>query len=159
MSVTGLDVFDTTVHKTNQWLKRLMEIEGWQDRREAYRALRATLQALRDRLTVEEVAELSAQLPMLVRGFYYEAWYPTGKPVKERHLDEFLARIERGLRGDPPIDPERAARAVFRVLQERVTDGEIEDVRHLLPSELRILWGAGPERASAGTKAWSSPSP
>jgi len=30
--------------------------------------MRATLHALRDRLTVEEVAQLGAQLPMLVRG-------------------------------------------------------------------------------------------
>jgi uncharacterized protein (DUF2267 family) len=147
MSVTGLDVFDSTVHKTNAWLKRLMETEGW-ERRDAYRALRATLHALRDRLTVEEAAELSAQLPMLVRGFYYEGWDPSGKPVKERHLDEFLSRVGRELRGDPPIDPERAARAVFRLLGERLTDGEIEDVRHLLPTEIRMLWSTAPAGTS-----------
>lgn len=46
-----------------------MEELDWQDRHAAYLALRATLHALRDRLTVEEVAELGAQLPMLIRGF------------------------------------------------------------------------------------------
>ena len=147
MSVTGLDVFDATVHKTNAWLNRLMEIEGWQDRRLAYHSLRATLHALRDRLTVEEVAELSAQLPMLVRGFYYEGWDPTGKPVKERHSEQFLARLERELPPNERIDSESAARAVFRVLSERVAGGEIEDLLHVLPSEIRDLWPVPPSES------------
>jgi uncharacterized protein (DUF2267 family) len=140
MSVTGLDVFDETVHKTNAWLKRLMAIEGWEDRHLAYLALRATLHALRDRLTIEEVAQLSAQLPMLVRGIYYEGWDPTGKPVRERHREEFLERIERELDPDLPIDAESAARAVFRLLSESLAEGEIEDVRHILPAGIRDLW-------------------
>ena len=38
------------------------------------------------------------------------------------------------------VDPELAARAVFRVLAERVTGGEIEDVKQLLPAEVLDLW-------------------
>jgi uncharacterized protein (DUF2267 family) len=140
MSATGLEVFDTTVSKTNAWLHDLMQVLGWQDRQRAYLALRTTLHALRDRLTVEEVAQLGAQLPMLVRGFYYEGWDPTGKPLRERHSEQFLARIEQEYRGNGSIDPERVARAVFTVLAQRVTTGEIEDVRHVLPAEVRDLW-------------------
>jgi uncharacterized protein (DUF2267 family) len=153
MSVTGLEVFDATVHKTNAWLKRLMEILDSQDRHLAYLALRATLHALRDRLTVEEAAELAAQLPMLVRGFYYEGWDPTGKPVRDRHLDQFLARIWQELPPSAPIDPEPAARAVFRLLAERIADGEVEDVRHILPAEVRELWGDRRPRAAAVSRA------
>jgi uncharacterized protein (DUF2267 family) len=140
MSITGLDVFDRTVHKTNNWLKELMEVLGWHDRHKAYLALRVTLHALRDRLTVEEVAQLAAQLPMLIRGFYYEGWDPTGKPLKERSKEEFLARIEEYFSGDDPVDPEQVARAVFTVLSNRVTEGEIEDVKHVLPAEIEDLW-------------------
>jgi uncharacterized protein (DUF2267 family) len=140
MSANGLEVFDATVNKTNSWLKRLMDILGWEDRHLAYLGLRATLHALRDRLTVEEAAELAAQLPMLVRGFYFEGWDPTGKPVRERHREQFLARIERELPAGVRVDPELVARAVFRVLSEQVDDGEIDDVRAILPSEIRELW-------------------
>jgi uncharacterized protein (DUF2267 family) len=140
MSMTGLDVFDRTVHKTNSWLNELMEILGWDDRHKAYLALRVTLHALRDRLTVEETAQLGAQLPMLIRGFYYEGWDPTGKPLKVRQAEEFLARIEEHFSDDEQVDAELVSRAVFTVLSNRVTEGEIEDVKHVLPAELRGLW-------------------
>jgi uncharacterized protein (DUF2267 family) len=144
MSATGLDVFDTTLQKTNSWLQDLMQTLDWADRHEAYMAMRATLHALRDRLTVEEVAHLGAQLPMLIRGLYYEGWNPTGKPLRVRHKSQFLARIEEQLRDDDFVDDliaiERVARAVFTVLAQRVSTGEIADVRHILPTELRELW-------------------
>jgi uncharacterized protein (DUF2267 family) len=76
----------------------------------------------------------------LIRGFYYEGWDPTGKPLKERHKEEFLARIEEQFRGDDQADAKQVARAVFSVLSDRVTEGEIEDVKHVLPAELRELW-------------------
>ena len=58
MSLTGLDVFDRTVHTTNRWLQELMNLLDGGSRHDAYVALRATLHALRDRLPVEETAEL-----------------------------------------------------------------------------------------------------
>jgi uncharacterized protein (DUF2267 family) len=140
MSTTGLDVFDTTVQKTNSWLNDLMQVLRWPDRHKIYLALRTTLHALRDRLTVEEVVHLGAQLPMLIRGFYYEGWDPTDKPLKQRHKEQFLARIEEQFKDDDRIDPEVVVRAVFFVLEHRVTEGEIEDVKQILPAEIRHLW-------------------
>jgi uncharacterized protein (DUF2267 family) len=140
MSATGLDVFDTTLQKTHQWLHDTMRLLDCTDRRKAYLALRATLHALRDRLTVEEVAQLAAQLPMLVRGFYYEGWDPTGKPLKLRSREEFLARIAQELKGVEDLDPETLALAVFAVLERRLSEGEAEDVKYALPAEIRELW-------------------
>jgi uncharacterized protein (DUF2267 family) len=144
MSATGLEVFDTTLQKTNSWLHDLMQALGWLDRHKAYTALRATLHALRDRLSVEEVAQLGAQLPMLIRGFYYEGWDPTGKPLRIRQKEQFLARIELELRGDERFDDlvpvERIARAVFMLLAQRISAGEIEDIKHVMPAEIRELW-------------------
>jgi uncharacterized protein (DUF2267 family) len=138
--MTGLEVFDTTVHKTNVWLNDLMEELRLLDRHEAYHDLRVTLHALRDRLTVEEAAQLAAQLPMLIRGFYYENWDPTGKPLRERHLEAFVAAMEREYRRDRRVDLAAVARGVFAVMARHVTAGEIEDVKQVLPAELRDLW-------------------
>jgi uncharacterized protein (DUF2267 family) len=139
MSSTGLEVFDETVHKTNIWLKEIAQVLG-PDRHRAYNALRAVLHCLRDRLTVDEAAQLGDQLPMLVRGIYYEAWHPAGKPEKIRTREEFLARISTHLPKARPINAEDAARAVFQVLEKYVTAGEIEDVVQAMPQEIRTLW-------------------
>jgi uncharacterized protein (DUF2267 family) len=140
MSATGLDVFDTTLQKTHSWLNELMRLMSWQDKHKAYQAVRVTLHALRDRLSVGEVAQLGAQLPMLVRGFYYEGWRPDGAVLTTRHKEEFLAPIAEHFRSDPEVDAERIARAVFAVLAARIAKGEIEDIEHVLPKQLRALW-------------------
>ena len=140
MSATGLDVFDTTLQKTHSWLNELMRLMSWQDKHKAYQAVRVTLHALRDRLSVGEVAQLGAQLPMLVRGFYYEGWRPDGAVLTTRHKEEFLAPIAEHFRSDPEVDAERIARAVFAVLAGRIAKGEIEDIEHVLPKQLRALW-------------------
>jgi len=120
-----------------------MEELGWEDRERAYHALGAVLHALRDRLTVAEAADLGAQLPLLIRGLYYEGWNPTGKPVKEHRKEDFLAHIAAALRGHPEVFPEGVAWAVFKLLQGHVSAGEIGDVKHILPVQIRALWPEG----------------
>ena len=118
MSTTGLEMLHRTLHKTNVGLDNVMGIVRCH-MQDAYAILRATLHALRDRLTVKETGQLAAQLPMLIRVLYFEGWDPTGKPVKERHREDFLGRMRREMeRYD--IDPERP-RAVFQVLANGVS--------------------------------------
>lgn len=150
MSTTGLDVFDSTLQKTNSWLNDIMQELGWEgERQRAYLALRSVLHALRDRLTVEEALDLGAQLPMLVRGFYYEGWKTAGKPLKERHRADFLAHITHDFRNDKRMDSEAIARAVFTVIARHASAGEIEDIKRILPAELRELWTTEPGRTRA----------
>jgi uncharacterized protein (DUF2267 family) len=140
MTNTGLDVFDTTLQKTNAWLGDVMAELHTDDRKQAYRVLKEVLHALRDRLTVEEAAHLGAQLPMLLRGLWYESWSPERTPTDD-DLDAFLARVRDALSDRPGVpDPERHARAVFAVISRRVDHGELLDVTHLLPEGIRSLW-------------------
>jgi uncharacterized protein (DUF2267 family) len=138
---TGIEAFDHSLQLTNLWLKDLTRRLGTEDRHLAYLALRTTLHALRDRLAVDEAAHLGAQLPMLVRGLYYEGWRPAGKPAKERSREAFLAHV-RAEAHALDFDPEPAARAVFGLLAERITAGEIQDVKGMLPQPIRELWPA-----------------
>jgi uncharacterized protein (DUF2267 family) len=139
MSATGLDVFDRTLHITNTWLKEIMGELG-PDRQVAWHALGAVLHTLRDRLTVGLAAHLGAQLPLLVRGLYYDQWRPSQQPLDVRSLDEFLAHVNRQLAGIRSVDTKDAVRAVFQVLDRHLDAGQAGNVRDALPEPIRALW-------------------
>ncbi|MCL4767999.1 MAG: DUF2267 domain-containing protein [Hyphomicrobiaceae bacterium] len=144
MSASGLEVFDKTLQTTNIWLKEIGEDLG-PDRQRCYNALRAVLFALRDRLTVDEAADLSAQLPMLIRGIFYEGYRPSTMPQRIRSLDEFLAKINEHLQNIRPLGADEAARAVFRVLEKSIPGGQISEVKQMLPPDIRTLF-PGPQQ-------------
>jgi len=140
MTNTGFDVFDRTVQKSGLWLKEVNDAMGRDDIHKAYQALRAVLHTLRDRLTVNEAAALGAQLPLLIRGMYYEGFKPAQMPVKIRKKDDFIAHVMELIQPVPDLPPNEAIEAVMTVLQKRVTDGEIQDIQKMMPEELQSVW-------------------
>ena len=142
MKLTGLDVFDSTIERTGLWLKDLMQELNWTDRRKAYLALRLVLQGLRDHLPVEQVALFGNQLPMLVRGFYFENWDPVGKPLSWKSRDDLLQGVSGffAKNGDGSQEAEIIVRGVFRLLEKKAAEGEIQDLHDILPPDLQELW-------------------
>ena len=153
MSATGLEVFDRTVQLTNIWLDDIMREMGWTDRQRAYHALRAVLHTLRDRLPVSETARLSAQLPMLIRGVFFEGWRPGTVPVPEFSRDEFLMHITDAFLFVMDADSQHIATAVLRVVARHISPGESEKIRHALPEGCRELWPASTDQQSATATA------
>jgi uncharacterized protein (DUF2267 family) len=106
-------------------------------------ALRATLHAVRDRLPVELVAHLGAELPMLIRGIYYDGWHPSAARLKAAHDEDFSSSIGAQLLGHDELeDVEAIAGAVLRVVERRIVSGQIERVLDALPERVRKLWRA-----------------
>jgi uncharacterized protein (DUF2267 family) len=140
MSMTGLPVFDTTIQKTNLWLSEIMEDMQWDNRHKAYQALRAVLHELRDHLPAGEAVHLSSQLPMLVRGIFFEGWRLTAKPSRDHSAENFLAAVADHFPKDSEIDAERVVRAVFSLLADHIPGGEIQKVINVLPKPLRQFW-------------------
>ena len=139
------DVFDRACNRAQQWLTELNAELGWTDRYDAYVALRSVLQTLRDLLPLEEVVDFGAQLPLLLRGVYYEGW--TGAPSPQMPSDPRgpLDRVSDHLaEASLPPDGESVTRAVLRMLARRVSDGEMTHLSHRLPASLRRLWPAMP---------------
>ena len=133
-------VFESTLQTTHKWLRELELLASLRDESEAYSVLRVVFHALRDRLTPDEAVNLAAELPMLIRGFYYEGWKPSATPTKLRTLGDFLRDMPPLPSPDETFDAEKAVRSVFLLLDHRISEGEIDDIRHMLPEEVRSLW-------------------
>jgi uncharacterized protein (DUF2267 family) len=139
MSATRFSSFDATIEKTNHILHEIEQAYGWpKDRRnQSYTALRAILHALRDRLTVEVTAQLAAQLPLLVRGIYYDGWNPSAVPMK-MDREEFLARIRQeftyAIDGGIPT----LVDTVLQALRKHVTQSEWDKMKSTLPKDLSM---------------------
>ena len=140
MSTVGLESIDHTVQLTHGWINELDAMLGWNDKARSYRLLRSVLQALRDWLPVNESADFAAQLPNLLRGMYYEHWRPATTPVKQRSKADFLARVDHAFVGDPIAYTAEAVSIAFQFLSTKIAAGEIADVRHALPADVRALW-------------------
>jgi uncharacterized protein (DUF2267 family) len=140
MKLTGLDIFDSTIQKSNGWLKEVMLEMNWNDRRKAYLGLRSVLHAVRDHLSAEDAVSLGEELPLLIRGFYYEHWMLSKTPHLSRNKEEFLLYCRALSDEKEDFDAEATVRGVFRVLDRKVNEGEIENPYHLLPGILRDLW-------------------
>ena len=139
MSATGLDVFDKTLQTTHIWLNEITEAIG-PDKQVAWHVLGAVLRTLRDRVPLQVAVHLGAELPLLVRGTYYDHWHASDHPERYRSLDEFLGHVTEQLRATKPVDPAEATRAVFAVLSRHVPEGQVRKVRKALPEDVRALW-------------------
>jgi uncharacterized protein (DUF2267 family) len=139
MPSTGLPTFDKTLQESNLWLKELAAILKTREREMAYRVLRATLHALRDRLGAHNAVHLGAQLPMLLRGLYYEGFRLEESTTSERHLKPFIDHVRMELPPGLDADAESGARAVFWLLCDRLDKGEVAKIERILPREIREL--------------------
>jgi uncharacterized protein (DUF2267 family) len=143
MSLHQISDLNEAIQKTNEWLAAVEDLAGIKDtnRNRAYGMTRAVLHALRDRLPVEEANDLAAQLPLVLKGVYFDGYKPAGKPIKFKTKEEFLERVM----GQFPEamsmeEAENATDAVLTVLEATVTEGEIADVRNNMPQKLKDLF-------------------
>ncbi|GAB4325600.1 MAG: DUF2267 domain-containing protein [Dehalococcoidia bacterium] len=140
MTRTGIEGINETIEKTHVWLNEIAEELGAPgDKHYAYGALTAVLPAIRDHLNPDEAAHLSAQLPVLVRGLFFDGWDPSKTPVRERTREAFLERVAERAAPDVADRPEPCVRAVAKVLAKHISAGELKDVMGMLPEPVRDL--------------------
>ena len=114
-----------TVQQLQEWLREISTTAGLGDKTEALSVLRCVLHQLRDRLTIDESVQFAAQLPMIVRGIYFEGWQPRRVPDKRvKTRQEFLDAL--AVRMLPRrLPPEPMAQCVFAILVHHLDPGEI----------------------------------
>jgi uncharacterized protein (DUF2267 family) len=122
------------------WIADLMARLQWRERATAFRVLVAGLHGLRDSLSRDAAAQLGAALPPLLRGYYFAGWLPSPRSASAGTRAGFLARIHEGVRRDPAVDPEQAARAVLELIADRLSATDVENARSATPRQLRPFW-------------------
>lgn len=142
MTAQGLEVIDHTVHTTHEWINELTERLDWSSKRSALRLLRTTLHHVRDHLLIDELAQFSAQLPLIIRGMLFEGWMPKITPIKERHAEDFINHMDTQMGDAQEYRGVADIRCVFDLLNARLSRGEVLDIRANLPTDVRILWRA-----------------
>jgi uncharacterized protein (DUF2267 family) len=137
--MANLCEFGSSLEATRAWIDELMAILQT-DESHACRAFRVVGHELRDQLTTEEAADLAAQLPLLLRGVFFEGWRPNGKPASRSKKDflENVAESYKEISNKKQI--ESIVRDFFRFLDRKVSPGEIRDIVTGLPKQLRDLW-------------------
>jgi uncharacterized protein (DUF2267 family) len=137
---TGIDVLEKSEQETNIWLSEIGERLDTADRRKAFDALRATLHAVRDRVGADHALHLAAQLPLMIKGLFFENWRPSETPTREREKETFLANVELEVRRGLGVEPEQAVKAVLEVLADHIDAAEMAKVRRLFPENMRDLF-------------------
>lgn len=111
--------------KYDEFIKHVQTAAQLNSREEAERATRATLETVRERIVGDEAKDLAAQLPKEL-GEYLRG--REGENGDHFPFKEFIERVS-AKEGVEPTVAIIHARAVFSVLEDAVSPGEIEDVR------------------------------
>ncbi|MFA7253264.1 MAG: DUF2267 domain-containing protein [Patescibacteria group bacterium] len=136
---TGIDVFDTTIQKSNLLINEIGRELGWEERpQQTYQALRVVLHALRDRLPAEEAMHFVAQLPLLIKGVFVDGWSLDEVPIK-MNRKEFMTRIGDELKLDIEGGIERVVHTVINKVFETIDPAEADKIIAVLPEEIGEL--------------------
>lgn len=133
-------MFGNTTEKANIWINQLKDNLGLPNKEDAYKLLKIVLHELRDRLPVSEATQLGAQLPVLIRGLYYEGFSPQAHSMNDKSLKALLQAVENKMPRFYPKNPGELIRGVLVLLSEHVSEGEIHDVKACCSEELRAFW-------------------
>lgn len=129
------DAFDTAVQKGNIWLKDIEKAGKLRSRFQAYAALRSVLHALRDCLPPAEAVKFSAQMPLLVKGVFFDGWKVAPKPARMTRTD-FNACIRRGLKEETGVEPATALKAVLDAMCRHISPTVLDGIEPVLPREV-----------------------
>jgi uncharacterized protein (DUF2267 family) len=138
--------FDKIAIKGNEFLKDLAKDLSYpEDTNKAGRVLKAILHALRNQLTVEENVQLLAQFPLFLKAIYVESWSLHKNDKKPRTMQEFFHEIRKidkqtakhDFKTDDEID--HAIAVVFMSLRKYISLGELEDIKAVLPKDLKSI--------------------
>jgi uncharacterized protein (DUF2267 family) len=139
MAEDNVSVIEHAAQDCHEWVNELTDALDWQSRRDALRLLRAVLTSIRDRVSHDEAAHFAAQLPLLIRGMFYEGWRPAHTPLKDRSKEAFMQEIDSRFDSDSDYRGTVDIAEVYALLKRRVSEGELQNVLGGLPKQIRAI--------------------
>ncbi len=138
MTGTTIIALNRSMQVTMEWLHAIRDELKWDDDERVYDATKAVLHAVRDRLPLEDMTKFSAQLPLIMKGLYFDQYDPTDKPLKLRTRAAFLNHVRENFPG-ANVDPEVAVRGVMRAIAKKSTPHAVEKIALSMPEDIRDL--------------------
>lgn len=140
--MVAVPILENNIHQTMDWIYAIEEACHWDEdnQKRAFAALRAVLQELRNLLPLEYVVQLSDQLPLVIRGIFFENWDPNSISVQEIKKEDFLDAIAKTLYPYRDIDVEEITKGVLQVLGEKLPAGELGKILKNMPREIKELY-------------------
>ena len=123
-----------------EWINEIKDKGRFKDQAVSLASLRAVLHPLRDNLHITDAIHLSAQLPLFIRGIFFEGWKSPHIPTQQHTAEAFLEHVRRDLLPWGEIEPEKAVRCVLKTLVGRTNHEEIRKIRETLPKEINELF-------------------
>lgn len=138
--------FDKHQQHATAFLHEVANELNTDDLNKAGRILITVLHTLRDRIQPQESLDLVAQLPVFIRAAYTDGWRLSDKVERSHTREGFFNNVKKhavaGINTtdfDDDEDVERKVRAVFRVLEKHVSDGEVRHLKKQLPEPIAEL--------------------
>jgi uncharacterized protein (DUF2267 family) len=72
----------------------------------------------------------------------FEGWVPKHTPIKERNVEDFITFITNEMGDADEYRGRVDIKCVFDLLNNRISRGEVDDMRGSLPKSIRDLWPA-----------------
>lgn len=138
--------FDKYAREGKEFINELAEGLGYpDDQRRAGRVLKSVLHTLRNHLTTEESVQMISQLPMFLKAAYVDNWSIKTTRKRVKHVDDFYNEVlemnkQTSAYDFPEVDDvNQAVTVVFFMLKKYVSQGELDDIKAVLPTELKSL--------------------
>lgn len=140
-------IFDKYASDGNKFIIELADkLNHPEDTARAGRKLKAVLHTLRNHLTIEESVQMLAQLPMFMKAIFVDKWSLRNNAKRTKHLDDFYKEVQNTIKEtsqlDFPhlVDASEATSVVLFMLKRYVSEGEMEDLRAVMPKDLKVIF-------------------
>lgn len=138
-----MEKFDKYAQEGNEFIHELASELGHPEEVERTTIiLKATLHAIRDRITLAEAFDFMAQLPLVLKGLFVEHW-KLKDPDNYETVEEFKTKIkkEQNLHGETEFSwdesTENIAAIVVKALKDKyLSEGQLEHILGNLPKEI-----------------------